>query len=76
MTMPVVMPSDENSEAITVAMAVTNSGNFKTMQFILPSKYTTVESAPVPTNKNVQIVMVPEKLVSLEMGWWWESKAK
>lgn len=55
MTAPVVMtpdPEDTGAPAVTAPQS---------MSFLLPSKYTTVAEAPVPTNPAVKIEMVPER---------------
>jgi len=54
MTTPVVMEGDEGKDG----------GNYETMEFILPKQYTTVESAPAPTNPAVEIFLVPPKYVA------------
>lgn len=73
MTAPVVMTPAPESEkvamtapvAMTPARAEESNASVATapqsMSFWLPSKYTTVESAPVPTNPAVKIELVPER---------------
>ena len=41
------------------------------MQFILPSKYTSLTEAPKPTNKLVHLVKLPERLLAVDeyTGW-------
>jgi len=53
MTTPVV------TESIAMTTPVVTGGCL--MRFVLPSKYKTIEDAPVPTDPKVRLVAVPEK---------------
>lgn len=67
MTAPVVMtPAPEPEKiAMTAPVVITPDSPAVTapqsMSFLLPSKYTAVAEAPVPTNPAVKIEMVPER---------------
>ena len=64
MTAPVVMPQPSSSgEAISMTAPVMMSG--EKMQFIMPDKYTTLDSLPQPTDPRVQIREVPAKVVGV-----------
>ena len=54
MTSPVINTADSNN----------NIDSYEIMQFILPSIYPTIDSAPVPQNSEVTIVQVPQKFLA------------
>lgn len=59
MTAPVVMrPSEQVAMTAPVVMSPENA---QTMKFILPSKYTTIESAPEPTDSAVHLQLLPQR---------------
>lgn len=74
MTAPVVMTPTPESEriAMTAPVVMTPEGTLpavtapESMTFLLPSKYTTVAEAPVPTNPAVRIKLVPERYVAVK----------
>lgn len=62
MTAPVVMTPAEGEKVAMTAPVVTEGvadGDKRAMTFLLPSKYNSVESAPVPTNPAVKLSMIP-----------------
>ena len=56
MTAPVVTVDDAPSAA---------GAQSYTMQFIMPSKYTSVESLPRPTDERVQLVQLPQRVLAV-----------
>mmetsp|Transcript_35995 Transcript_35995/g.80110 ORF Transcript_35995/g.80110 Transcript_35995/m.80110 type:complete len:213 (+) Transcript_35995:128-766(+) len=67
MTAPVLMSQQPKHEKVAMTAPVLMSekqqeqqGKNMTMSFILPSKYSRVEELPVPLDKNVKLVEVPE----------------
>lgn len=67
MTTPVVMANSEPEPVAMTTPVVMNDakdGQYETMQFILPKKYTKVEEAPVPNSDKVKLVSVPGKMVA------------
>ena len=63
MTTPVLEESQSEEIAMTVPVFQHNDNNIWTMTFVLPSKYT-LETAPEPIDKNVEIKIRPAKKVA------------
>ena len=62
MTAPVVMSENSENSAMTTPVPIGEGGHPRDciMKFLLPSKYKTIEDAPVPTNPAVKLEMVVE----------------
>lgn len=83
MTAPVVMSSSHSDgEAIAMTAPVVRgqngAGGEKTMQFMLPAEYDTLDKIPKPTNSAVQIVGLPPQVgaVHVYSGTFSESRAR
>jgi len=66
MTAPVVTKEEGRTIAMTAPVITEEKGARKAMQFILPSEYKSIKDAPEPTNKDVHLVAIPERLVAVE----------
>lgn len=57
-------PQNISNESIAMTSPVVNTNN--KMQFILPSKYKTINDVPKPTNKNITIIQRPKQLFAIK----------
>jgi hypothetical protein len=63
MTAPVVMQSEATAIAMTAPVVQTeDQAGQKTMQFILPAKYDSLDKIPKPTNPAVHIKVIPPQI--------------
>ena len=63
MTTPVLQKSQSEKIEMTVPVYQQENSDTWTMTFVLPSKYT-LETIPIPLDKNIEIKMVPAKKVA------------
>jgi len=66
MTAPVVTQDNKGTKIAMTAPVVTQDGSASyVMQFIMPSKYTSVEQLPVPTDERVSLVQLEERTLAV-----------
>ncbi len=63
MTTPVIQKPSSEKIAMTVPVYQQENENDWTMSFVLPAEYT-MDTLPIPTNPDIQIVEIPEKKVA------------
>jgi hypothetical protein len=76
MTSPVLM--EKTPIAMTSPVITEEQQKDRKMAFVMPSKYKNIEDLPVPSDPNVKLVQIPEKIVAVASFSWWvtESSAK
>jgi hypothetical protein len=69
MTAPVILDQNQGTKLSMTAPVI--STNTK-MSFVLPFEFNSLEEIPVPTNKDVFIKEIPEKIVAVDTfsGWY------
>lgn len=74
MTAPVSQAGQNQKIAMTVPVQQSGSGSGWRISFMLPKQYT-LDTAPVPTDSRVRVVVVPERLMAVRRysGRWTES---
>ena len=72
MTAPVILDQNQ-SKKLSMTSPVISSD--KKMSFVLPFEFNSLEEIPKPTNKDVSIRLVPEKVVAVDTfsGWYTDS---
>lgn len=63
MTIPVLQKNQSEKIEMTVPVYQQENSDAWTMTFVLPSKYT-LETIPIPLNKNIELKLVPAKKVA------------
>ncbi|MBM4208538.1 MAG: heme-binding protein [Gammaproteobacteria bacterium] len=65
MTAPVLQEQAGNKIEMTAPVFQEQSGNKWIMRFVLPVQYTTISTAPKPSDPNVKLVEIPDKKVAV-----------